>query len=147
MMRNPAYRLPTTTVPLRYSVILTPYFQTTPDSLNKPFSFDGQTFITIKATEPGVTEIVMHCNDLTIDTLMVTTIKENEDEEEENDEFLELTNNTFACEAPYSFLRIGLKEPLQLDQEYRVIAVYKGNLQTNMRGFYRSWYRDSSGVR
>ncbi|XP_052740775.1 membrane alanyl aminopeptidase-like [Bicyclus anynana] len=136
MMRNPLYRLPTTTKPSRYEVSLTPYFNQIPSPNIAPFSFDGEVSVYITANEPDVKEIVMHCNDLTIESLQVTL----------NNVQVELANNTFTCEMPYSFLRIPLKDPLQVNQVYVVKSVFKGNLQQNMRGFYRSWYRDGGVI-
>nr|XP_026484279.1 membrane alanyl aminopeptidase-like [Vanessa tameamea] len=137
MLRDPSYRLPTTTRPSRYEINLTPYFDITTAPNIRPFSFDGIASIYIAATEANVREIVMHCNDLTIQSVSVTL----------NNAQIGLTSDTFECEMPRSFLRIGTNEALQLGQEYVVRVTYTGNLQTNMRGFYRSWYRDSTGIR
>lgn len=136
MMRNPAYRLPTTTRPSRYVVSLTPYFDVVTPPI-QPFTFDGEASVYIRPTEANVSEIVMHCNDLTIHSLTVSL----------NNQPINLANNTFECEPVYSFLRIQTTEPLQMDAEYVVSVSYTGRLQENMRGFYRSYYRDSNGPR
>ncbi|CAH2105877.1 unnamed protein product [Euphydryas editha] len=136
MLRDPAYRLPTTTRPSRYVVSLTPYFNNVTPPI-EPFTFDGVASIYIRPTQANVNEIVMHCNDLRIQTLTVSL----------NNQQIGLVNDTYECEPVYSFLRIRTTEPLQMDSEYVVSVTYTGRLQTNMRGFYRSWYRDSSGFR
>ncbi|XP_075971875.1 membrane alanyl aminopeptidase-like [Anticarsia gemmatalis] len=138
MMRDPAYRLPTTTRPSHYAVTLTPYFDNVAEA--QRFTFDGQVAITIQATQANVNEIVLHCNDLTILTLTVhaaTNLNTN----------LAATGQTFTCQMPYSFLRIATTTPLDVNQQYIITSTFRGNLQTNMRGFYRSWYHDGTARR
>lgn len=140
MMRDPAYRLPTTTVPRHYEVSLTPYFQDVPANVNQ-FTFDGSVAIYLSPTQINVNQIVMHCDDLTIATVTV--------EYEVNNVIQQIATpgQTFACEMPYAFLRINTNEPLVLNQEYIVRMTFRGNIQPGMRGFYRSWYDDSTGRR
>lgn len=139
MLRNPAYRLPTTTRPHHYEVSLTPYFEDAPNGTN-PFSFDGEVTIYIKATEENVNEIVMHCNDLNILSLSVEYLGPN------GPIVISPPGNTYQCEMPYAFLRIPT-ETLQLDTEYIIRSTFKGNFQSNMRGFYASWYYDSTNTK
>ncbi|OWR41735.1 aminopeptidase N precursor [Danaus plexippus plexippus] len=136
-LRSPAYRLPNTTKPSKYEISLIPYFDVVPTPNIPPFSFDGQVSIWIQATQAGVREIVMHCNSLVINSVTVSL----------NNTAMNLTNSNFTCEMPYAFLRIGTNEPLQMGQEYLIHITYRGFFQTNMRGFYRSWYRDSTGFK
>nr|AAX39863.1 aminopeptidase N1 [Trichoplusia ni] len=133
LMRDPTYRLVRTTEPETYKVTLTPYFDTN-DA--KAFTFDGEVEILIKANQ-AVSEIVLHCNDLTISKLTVTTETSSTD--------LAEAGQTFTCEANTSFLRIKTTSPLEAEAKYVIKSEFTGNLQTNMRGFYRSWYVDSSG--
>lgn len=133
LMRDPTYRLVRTTEPETYKVTLTPYFDTN-DA--KAFTFDGEVEILIKANQ-AVSEIVLHCNDLTISKLTVTTETSTTD--------LAEAGQTFTCEANTSFLRIKTTSPLVAEAKYVIKSEFTGNLQTNMRGFYRSWYVDSSG--
>ncbi|CAG5041325.1 unnamed protein product, partial [Parnassius apollo] len=137
MLRDPAYRLPTTTRPRHYEVTLTPYFDIVPINTTA-FTFDGEVTINISPTEANVTEIVMHCNDLTINSVSVLSQSSLE---------VNTPNQTLECISPYSFLRISTTTPLQLGEEYIVKMTFRGNLQTNMRGFYRSWYNDTTGRR
>lgn len=138
LLRDPAYRLPTTTRPSHYAVTLTPYIETIPAGVTAElFTFDGEVEITIQATETNVNEIVMHCNDLIIYDLTVhaaTDLNVN----------LAVTGQTYECEMPWSFLRIPLTTTMNTDLQYVVRSSFRGNLQTNMRGFYKSWYIDSS---
>ncbi|XP_014370421.2 membrane alanyl aminopeptidase-like [Papilio machaon] len=136
VLRDPAYRLPTTTRPRHYEVSLTPYFDIVPIN-TRPFSFDGEVTIYISPTVTNVNEIVMHCNDLTINSVSVLR----------NNVEIATPGQSPTCEMPFSFLRIRTNTPLQLGQEYVVKITFNGNIQTNMRGFYRSFYHDNSGRR
>lgn len=136
-MRDPAYRLPTTTRPRHYEVNLTPYFDNVTTGIT-PFTFDGAVTIYLSPTQANVSEIVMHCNDLTIYTLAVTTIVNGVEQA------VATTGGVPSCEMPYAFLRITTSSALVTSQEYIVRMTFMGNLQTNMRGFYRSWYVDST---
>ncbi|KAL0882637.1 hypothetical protein ABMA27_001072 [Loxostege sticticalis] len=138
-LNDASFRLPTTTRPRHYELSLTPYFETVPANV-KPFSFDGTVAIYTSPTVSNVNEIVLHCNDLTIKTLTVEFTQNNEVKQI-------AATQSFACEEPRSFLRIPTTEPLQLNQEYIIRSTFSGNLQDNMRGFYRSWYKDSTGKR
>lgn len=140
MLRNPAFRLPTTTLPRHYEVNLTPYFENVADGQD-PFTFDGHVTIYTMPNMADVTEIVLHCNDLIISSLSV------EYQEGDVTHYISDPDQTYQCEMPYSFLRIPLTQTLELGQEYIIKSTFKGKLQTNMRGFYRSWYIDSIGKR
>lgn len=140
MLRDPAFRLPTTTRPRHYQVTLTPYFDVVPANVN-PFTFDGEVTIYTSPTVANVNEVVIHCNDLTIQSLSIGY------QSGTNVVDITATGQTFACEMPFSFLRIRTTEALVLNREYIIKSTFRGNLQTNMRGFYRSWYVDSTGRR
>lgn len=140
MLRDPAFRLPTTTRPRHYEVNLTPYFETYPTGEN-PFSFDGHVTIYTKSVVADVNEIVLHCNNLTIESLSV------EYQRDHHTEVISYPERNYECDMPYSFLRIPVKEALQENQEYIIKSKFQGHLQTNMRGFYRSSYHDSIGKR
>lgn len=140
MLRDPAYRLPTSTRPRHYEVNLTPYFETVSNG-EIPFTFDGHVTIYTRPTVEDVNEIVLHCNDLIILSLSVEYQQGNETE------IISYPDRNYECDTPYSFLRIPVTQTLQLNQEYIIKSTFKGNLQTNMRGFYRSWYEDSTSKR
>ncbi|CAF4959387.1 unnamed protein product [Pieris macdunnoughi] len=135
MLRDPQYRLPRTSIPQKYQVTLTPYLDITSTPNVTPFTFDGE--VTIDLTVLTATnEIVLHCNDLTIHELTLTTA---------TGIAVALENNIFTCEMPYSFLRVRATSQLTPNTQYTLKSRFSGNLQTNMRGFYRSWYKDSNG--
>ncbi|KAJ2952360.1 hypothetical protein O0L34_g4645 [Tuta absoluta] len=137
-MRNSGYRLPETSRPRHYEVTLTPYFENPPANVSE-FTFDGSVVIYTMAMENNVTEIVIHCNDLIIDSLTI--------EKNTTSGVADITapNQTFECEMPYSFLRIRTSEPLVNGVEYTIRSTFRGRLQDNMRGFYKSWYIDNTG--
>ncbi|KAL4719345.1 hypothetical protein ACJJTC_010370, partial [Scirpophaga incertulas] len=148
-LRDVAYRLPTTTKPSHYILNLTPYFEVSPENTpndTKPFSFEGSVDITIRATTVDVKEIVMHCNDLTILSVNVEYTNNNSTKDDKTEDITVVEQN-FECDAKYSFLRIQTREALKLNTDYTVKIKFTGNIQSNMRGFYRSWYYDSSGVK
>ncbi|KAI8424597.1 hypothetical protein MSG28_003037 [Choristoneura fumiferana] len=139
MLSDPAYRLPTTTRPRHYVVSLTPYFETAPAGLT-PFSFTGDVTIYMQPTTWFANQIVLHCNDLTIQSLTVSYTDTSGVTHE-----IAAPNQEFTCVMPYSFLYIQTTEMMWASQEYVIRASFTGNLQENMRGFYRSWYVDSTG--
>ncbi|XP_050667553.1 membrane alanyl aminopeptidase-like [Leptidea sinapis] len=132
MLNDPQYRLPTTSRPTHYEVTLTPYLA----SSTRQFTFDGQVTIQINVFE-ATNQLVLHCNDLVIQSLSL----------ERNGVSVPLSNSEFSCEMPYSFLRVTATEVLPVGSGYVLRSTFTGNLQSNMRGFYRSWYKDSSGER
>lgn len=139
MLSDPAYRLPTTTRPRHYEVSLTPYFETAPAGLT-PFSFTGDVNIYMRPTSWFANQIVLHCNDLTIQSLTVSYTDTTGVTHQ-----IAAPNQEFTCVMPYSFLYIQTTEMMWSTQEYVISASFTGNLQENMRGFYRSWYVDSTG--
>lgn len=141
MRTDPAYRLPATTRPSHYVVSLSPYIENVPTGVTAElFTFDGEVTITIHAVEANVNEIVLHCEDLTISELTVYAA---------NNQNVNLATpgQTYQCEMPWSFLRIPLTTTLNTDLQYIISSKFRGNLQTDMQGFYRSWYIDSTNQR
>ncbi|CAH0605717.1 unnamed protein product [Chrysodeixis includens] len=136
LMRDSNYRLPRTTEPETYKVTLTPYLEAS-DGVRQ-FTFDGQVEILIVAKE-AVSEILLHCNDLQISVLTVTA--------QSADANLAEPGQTYNCEDNTSFLRIKTASPLVANSKYVIKSTFTGNLQTNMRGFYRSWYYDNSNTK
>ncbi|RVE53192.1 hypothetical protein evm_002025 [Chilo suppressalis] len=140
LLRNPAYRLPGTTVPRHYELFLSPNFDTGDD---RAFTFEGLVKIYIQAKAESLNEIVMHCNDLNINSASVQYTNSSDNVIYQ----IQSPEQDLNCTEPYSFLTISTSEVLQLDVEYEVIMEFTGRLQSNMRGFYRSWYNDDTGRR
>ncbi|XP_059049701.1 membrane alanyl aminopeptidase-like [Achroia grisella] len=142
-LRNPAYRLPTSTKPHHYVLTLEPYFENAPDGQNN-FTFNGNVNINLEVTEEDVTEIVLHCKDMTIHEASVET---------EDAEGLSWSSRdspdteALFCDPVYDFLRINPSIPLLQGRNYTATVKFTGNIQTGMSGFYRSFYNDTSGRR
>ncbi|KAJ8733131.1 hypothetical protein PYW08_001429 [Mythimna loreyi] len=139
MMSNPDYRLPRTTEPEYYTVNLTPHLKYN----ETPTTFEGDVTIEIKALQ-SVQQIQLHCNDLTIDPNSVSVaLKTNPAVN-----IIATTGQDYTCTTE-SFLKINTAQPLQVGDTIRYIVKmsFTGRLQTNMRGFYRSWYYDENRER
>ncbi|KAM3967324.1 aminopeptidase N [Aphomia sociella] len=140
LLRDPAYRLPTSTKPSHYELTLDPYFDDAP-TIEQQFTFNGDVVITLQATEANVSEIVLHCRDMTISGASV--VKETETSTESTDILASDVEN-LVCDPVYSFLRLNLAEPLELGVNYKATLSFIGRVQDSMSGFYRSFYTDST---
>ncbi|KAJ8727735.1 hypothetical protein PYW07_001854 [Mythimna separata] len=139
LMSNPDYRLlPRTTEPITYEVNLIPHLKV--DEV--PITFEGDVTIEIKALQANVQEIKLHCNNLTIiaDSVHVALSTA-----PDNNLILQTQNYTCSSE---SFLKINTQPLLYGENDkYIVKMAFTGHFQTNMRGFYRSWYIDENKER
>ncbi|XP_023246433.1 aminopeptidase N-like [Copidosoma floridanum] len=119
------YRLPSNIVPKSYSINLIPKFE--PD-----FIFEGRVEIEAKI-QVATKKIVLHSDQLKIDekNLFISSYGEK----------VEMYNviNTF-YEEQYHFYVIELKSTLREETFINITITYTGNLNTEMRGFYRSSY-------
>ncbi len=123
MSDNP-YRLPRLVIPSAYELTLEPDLET--------FTFNGQVSITIGVVEE-VESIVLNCADMTIDSARVigdrTTIEIGE--RSYDDEFERVTLPLASSLAPGT---------------YRLEIEYSGIINDQLRGLYRSVYKDPDGV-
>ncbi|CAH0703043.1 unnamed protein product [Spodoptera exigua] len=129
LMSNSNYRLGTETEPINYKVKLTPNLVS--------FTFEGEVTIQVRVTSQNpVNEIILHCNSLTISSVLVTLPSQTQNL---------ATGNTYQCEDGTDFLRIPTSIQLTSNVEYVVVTMsFTGVLTNTMRGFYRSWYYDST---
>lgn len=130
LINNPNYRLPTTTRPLHYKVRLQP-------NLDQDFELNGDVEINIKveSVNQPINEIKLHCQDMVINSLTVTSTTNTEN----------LAQGTqFVCEETTSFLTIPTTTQLPNGNEYIIKISFVGKLQSGMRGFYRSWFFDEN---
>ncbi|KAB0800418.1 hypothetical protein PPYR_06158 [Photinus pyralis] len=123
-------RLPRSILPDAYDVKLIPFI------LEGNFTFKGEITIRVNVTE-AVSNITLHSDELEINQKSITV----------ND----LQNNTFAVEkiendTERQFLIIFPKEKLQAGQ-YDIYIEFKGILNDQMQGFYRSSYNVETEVR
>ncbi|CAH1647274.1 unnamed protein product [Spodoptera littoralis] len=135
LLSDPNYRLPTTTKPINYKVKL--------DTNLQNFEYSGDVEIKIKVGAVAVNEIQLHCRGLTITPSSVSVSLDTTTLPVTN---LVQPSQSFTCEANTDFLKISTSN-LNPNTDYIVKMSFTGTLQTDMRGFYRSWYVDNSGQR
>ena len=118
------YRLPRTAVPSRYDLRLEPDLTT--------LTFRGQETVALDITEP-VSEIVLNAIELAIDSASL-----------ENDRG-ETIRATATMDEPAERCRFALASPAARGR-WRLRLAFRGTLNDKLRGFYRSVYKDPSGV-
>ncbi|KAF4519495.1 hypothetical protein B566_EDAN010679, partial [Ephemera danica] len=128
------YKLPTTVIPLSYHISLIPYLEAPPAPAN-PFTFDGEVTIRIRAREPTST-IVMHAWDLTVSQIAVIRVR---------DGALVTVTDYLITPEDTNFFTINLATALEAGQEYDVIIFFKGVLNSEGYGFFRSEWTDENG--
>lgn len=121
------YRLPTRVVPSNYDITITPYFDGA-----KAFTFDGVVRITIRTSQQNVNEIVVHAHDLTFRDNMNTLT------EAKDPTTIVITNRSRnAITQKYT---LSLASSMKTNIDYILEFYYTGNMNTEMKGFYRSSY-------
>lgn len=116
------YRLPENISPSKYYIDV----KTDVDEANN-FSFDGTVRIDAVVKQKTKT-IVLHSSDLSHDSVNVRV----------GDKDVTVLNST--VEKKYDFLTIQVAQELQVGQNVTIVVGFKGFLNEDMRGFYRSWY-------
>jgi puromycin-sensitive aminopeptidase len=118
------YRLPRTAVPSRYDIRLEPDLTT--------LTFRGHETVALEVTEP-VSEIVLNAVELAIDSASL-----------ENDRG-ETIRAAATLEEATERCRLALASPAGTGR-WRLRLAFRGTLNDKLRGFYRSVYKDPSGV-
>jgi puromycin-sensitive aminopeptidase len=118
------YRLPRTAVPSRYDIRLEPDFTT--------LTFRGQETVALEVTEP-ISEIVLNAIELAIDSASL-----------ENDRG-ETIRASATMDETTERCRLALASPAARGR-WRLRLAFRGTLNDKLRGFYRSVYKDPSGV-
>ncbi|KAA0202058.1 hypothetical protein HAZT_HAZT000631 [Hyalella azteca] len=113
----PPTRLPTSLVPEHYDITLQPY-------LNGSFTFDGQVAIQIRVKEP-TSEILTK-----VSSSSKTT---------------DVTLN-YSYNPEFQFLIVNTERQLLREEVYVFSVNFVGNLNDQLRGFYRSSYFDENGT-
>ena len=106
-------------------ITLTPDFNT--------FTFDGAVLIVINCIE-ATSEILLHAKELTIDENSIQI----------GDDTTELIYTVVVgveYEKQYDFMRIKMRDPFEKGGRYRLYIPYKGILNDDLDGFYRSSYK------
>ena len=118
------YRLPRTVVPSRYDIRLEPDLTT--------LTFRGEETVAVTVAEP-VGEIVLNAVELAVDEAIVVDAGGREQ------------RATVSLDESAERCRLGFAEPLASGAG-RLRLVFRGTLNDKLRGFYRSVYKDPSGV-
>jgi puromycin-sensitive aminopeptidase len=118
------YRLPRTAVPSRYDIRLEPDLTT--------LTFRGQETVALDVTET-VSELVLNAIELAIDSASL-----------ENDRG-ETIRATATMDEPAERCHLALASPAARGR-WRLRLAFRGTLNDKLRGFYRSVYKDPSGV-
>ena len=120
---NP-YRLPRTVVPSRYDIRLTPDLTTA--------TFTGVETVTVTVTEP-VLEVLLNAVELTINAARIAG------------ERGEAQEGRATADPEHERYRIEFPSPVA-PGTWRLTLAFTGMLNDKLRGFYRSTYKDPSGV-
>jgi len=118
------YRLPRTAIPSRYDIRLEPDLTT--------LTFRGQQTVALDVTE-SISEVVLNAIELAIDSASL-----------ENDRG-ETIRATATMEEATERCRLALGSPAARGR-WRLRLAFRGTLNDKLRGFYRSVYKDPSGV-
>ncbi|KAG4080264.1 hypothetical protein HA402_010756 [Bradysia odoriphaga] len=121
------YRLPTRVVPSNYDLTINPYFDG-----EKQFTFDGVVRITIRTSQTNVNEIVVHAHDLTFRENLNTLT------EAKDPTTIAITNRSRNAITQKYILTLASAMKPNID--YILEFYYSGNMNQEMKGFYRSSY-------
>lgn len=121
------YRLSDDVIPISYALELTPYLAS--ETGKEAFTFDGVVTITLRATKADVLAITLHQRELTIERYDITggLIASGVYDATQYDPVTEKWT-------------IVLTLPLPQDVDTVLKVTYRGTLNDEMRGFYRSYY-------
>lgn len=137
------YRLNTDVEPIDYIIDLTPHFDN--ETGSEAFTFDGSVIITIQTTKPDVKTITLHKEDLDISEQVLNTKSKYFPSLSWNVQRIAIKNNVWDERTKkYS---IELNEALDQNQVYELSFKFKGKLRTDMKGFYRSSYKEGDEIK
>ncbi|KAK7085869.1 hypothetical protein SK128_006192, partial [Halocaridina rubra] len=125
-------RLPRTVKPLHYIVKLQPF-------VNGNFSIKGYVEIEIEALE-ATSNITLHIADIITHNETITLTRLNQGREVA---ILPVEKHEF--DSLREFYIAHLKKPLDRGSHYKLKMGFRGYLNDNMKGFYRSTYTDDDG--
>uniref|UniRef100_A0A4Y0BN47 Aminopeptidase n=2 Tax=Anopheles funestus TaxID=62324 RepID=A0A4Y0BN47_ANOFN len=125
------YRLNEDVLPTHYEIEIKPYFE--PEPQKQAFTFDGNTVITVTAAKENVTQIKLHMAHM--DILLWSVMRKS------NSMLVPSEGRTYDEET--QIMTLQLKEGLLKNVEYLIVINYVGVMEENMRGFYRSYYKEN----
>lgn len=127
------YRLPNTTVPLKYNIELTTHVHDHGSA--DQFNFEGKVIISLRVEEDNVRNITLHYREITVTHVKLS---------ESGSLVLIDDDSSFSTDSTYEFLVIEPPSALKVGV-YTLEIQYNGVLRTDNGGFYRSSYTDASG--
>ncbi|XP_053698808.1 membrane alanyl aminopeptidase [Sabethes cyaneus] len=122
------YRLNEDVWPSHYDVELTPYFED--EAEHEAFTFDGIVSIKLKPSKVGVTNIALHVAEINITSLILNQADNN----------AVISTGQTSYNEDTEILTIPINAPLG-ELDYLLKINYVGILSSDMRGFYRSYYK------
>jgi hypothetical protein len=128
------YRLPDNVIPSAYAIHLTPFI------VPNNFTFNGAVKILANVVK-STRKIVLHADQLTIKSLEVYQINDG------NRLPKKLTVLNVTRIEKYHFLNIMMEAPIKDGANLSINIAYKGFLNTEMRGFFRSSYKINNQTR
>lgn len=127
----PNFRLPKDIRPVAYDITLAPVFNT---SDNNNFTFTGRSVITLKIVN-ATNKITFHAKDLDINDLEVI-----DPLSDIPISILEVTKDE-----QRDFVTLVLETPLNAGFPLTLVLNFTGELNNELRGFYRSSYKNENG--
>lgn len=132
----PNYRLPTNIKPTYYDITLQPIFNTSND---ESFTFKGISVIELNVKEP-TDKIIFHARNLNISSASIEILTNPYAEPS-----LNITNIIYDEVEQRDFVTLILNKNVSLDVPLRLTLNYIGKLNDDLRGFYRSSYKNEAG--
>ncbi|KAI1280556.1 Aminopeptidase N [Halotydeus destructor] len=128
-----AYRLPRTVLPMSYNVSLQPSF------IGSVFNFDGNVTIELYCNQ-STSNITFHINDLDLfnDTIRLTRLGN-------ASQVLELSHFVHNVDQQLFSVVLSQGQVLEPGNSYSLDIRFRGRLNDELAGFYRSAYNDSAG--
>lgn len=132
------YRLPTNVQPTNYNISLVTYVDINAADLN--FTFEGTSIISLEARR-STNKITFHAKELNIQS----TELEYETTEKGKPimKFIRITHVSQDKQRDFVHLTLAKYIPLPEIKKYTLTLTYKGKINDQLRGFYRSSYLDN----
>lgn len=146
--KNLNYRLPRNLIPLRYTVHLKTYIPSkyvTYDSSSE-FTFDGNISILMMCNYT-TDVVILHTKKLNITTSSLSLFELDDNKNRRDSKRIEINTDAVEELDDLEQIRIPLKTNLIASKLYRIYANYRGELSSDLAGFYRSSYEEDGSIK
>lgn len=126
------YRLETSVVPNSYNITIQPYIRS--EDGDKQFTFDGIVEINVNVSKNDVKTITVHTKNLNVSSAEVYS-----------KDLVLPTDKDHTYDTATNKFTIHLKDFMTLEQSYQIRLSYKGQMDDDLHGFYRSSYTKPNG--